>query len=148
MIIESYQEQRELEKDVPTGANFATIGTVYEDGVTLIFEQGGKESVKHYSVNRSIVFRPGDLVKLFYASGTYVAEYPIGKPITELHADTATTATTAETAQKADSADVAMGLKSNDDANDSIRLTYNPSKRVFAALSSKYTSTWTDLATK
>jgi len=143
-MIESYQEQRELEKDVPTGANFATIGTVYEDGVTLIFEQGGKESVKHYSVNRSIVFKQGDLVKVLYASGTYVVEYPIGKPITALHADTATSA---ETAQKADSAGVAMGLQSNDDDADSIRLTYNPSKKVFAALSNKHTSTWVNLAT-
>ena len=73
--------------------SFATIGTVYADGVTLIFD-GEAESTKRYKVNTSIVFTAGNRVKVAADSGTYVVEYIVGSPITTLHADTATSAQT------------------------------------------------------
>jgi len=59
---------------------FATIGTVYADGVTLIFD-GEAESTKHYKVNTSITFTAGKRVKVTAISGTYVVDYIVGNPI-------------------------------------------------------------------
>ena len=59
---------------------FATIGTVYEDGVSLIFDGTETESQKHYKVNTSVVFKTGDRVKILPYSGTYVVEYVVGNP--------------------------------------------------------------------
>jgi hypothetical protein len=58
---------------------FATITGVFDDGVTLLFDDG-TESTKHYKVNRAVIFGIGDRVKVQAASGTYVVEYPIGNP--------------------------------------------------------------------
>lgn len=60
---------------------FATVGTVYEDGVSLIFDGVEEESQKHYKVNTSIVFQPGDRVKILPYNGTYVVEYVVGSPL-------------------------------------------------------------------
>lgn len=173
-MIGSYQEQRALdeEREEPEGASFAYIGTVYRDGVTLVWEQTKPESRKRYKVNRSIVFHAGDYVRVLRDSGTYVVEYPVGEPIFELIADKAavaskaltadraaladkaTTAATADNATKAAMADtaatayVAEGLESNDNTKDRIRLTFNQSKSTFAVLSEIYTSTWRDFAQK
>jgi hypothetical protein len=57
--------------------NFATIIAVYDDGVTLRFDDG-TESTKHYKTNSSITFTAGQRVKIFQAAGTIVVEYPIG----------------------------------------------------------------------
>lgn len=60
--------------------NFATIGDVYADGVSLIFDGATEPSDKHYLVNTSIVFHAGDRVKIAKDAGTYVCEYVVGAP--------------------------------------------------------------------
>ena len=59
---------------------FATIGSVYADGVTLIFDGEASASTKRYLVNTSIKFKSGDRVKILPDSGTYVVEYVVGSP--------------------------------------------------------------------
>lgn len=61
--------------------NFATIGEIFEDGVSLIFDGQDAATEKHYKVNTSIVFKAGDRVKIFPDSGTYVVEYVVGSPL-------------------------------------------------------------------
>ena len=58
--------------------NFATIKAVYDDGVTLAFDDGS-ESQKHYKVNGGVVFNAGDRVRILEDNGTYVVEYGNGK---------------------------------------------------------------------
>lgn len=60
--------------------NFATIGEVFDDGVSLIFDGQDAATEKHYKVNTSVVFNPGDRVKIFADSGTFVVEYVVGYP--------------------------------------------------------------------
>ena len=71
--------------------NFATIKAVYDDGVTLAFDDGS-ESQKHYKVNSGVVFNAGDRVRILEDSGTYVVEYVVGRPIKAINAGTASTA--------------------------------------------------------
>lgn len=61
-------------------SHFATVGAVYADGLSLIFDGQGTPSKKHYKCNAAITFSPGDRVKIFAVSGTYVVEYPVGNP--------------------------------------------------------------------
>lgn len=88
-MIETYQEQVALEVTEPVDASFATIGTVHEDGVTLIFDGEAEATAKHYKCNASAVFAAGDRVRIIKDSGTYIVEYPIGAPKTALVADEA-----------------------------------------------------------
>lgn len=60
--------------------SFATIGAVYTDGVSLIFDGETAATQKHYLCNTSVSFKAGDRVKIFAASGTYIVEYAIGPP--------------------------------------------------------------------
>lgn len=60
--------------------HFATIGEIFEDGVSLIFDGQDTATEKHYKVNTSIVFQNGDRVKILADSGTYVVEYVVGSP--------------------------------------------------------------------
>ncbi|HMM32270.1 MAG TPA: hypothetical protein PKB13_10890 [Clostridia bacterium] len=100
-MIKTYQEQRALERAEPVNASFATIGTVYADGVSLIFDGETEPSVKHYKVNRMAVFRAGDRVRIAADSGTYVVEYPVGNPISaSTIANLSTGASTATTVAK------------------------------------------------
>ena len=71
--------------------NFATIKAVYDDGVTLSFDDGS-ESQKHYKVNSGVVFNAGDRVRILEDNGTYVVEYVVGRPIKAINAGTASTA--------------------------------------------------------
>ena len=71
--------------------NFATIKAVYDDGVTLAFDDGS-ESQKHYRVNSGVVFNAGDRVRILEDNGTYVVEYVVGRPIKAINAGTASTA--------------------------------------------------------
>lgn len=59
---------------------FATIGAVYSDGVTLIFDGQEAATEKHYKCNTAILFHAGDRVKIASDSGTYVVEYIVGSP--------------------------------------------------------------------
>ena len=74
--------------------NFATIKAVYDDGVTLSFDDGS-ESQKHYKVNSGVVFNAGDRVRILEDNGTYVVEYVVGRPIKAINAGTASTADSA-----------------------------------------------------
>lgn len=59
---------------------FATVGAVYDDGVTLIFDGQEAATEKHYKCNTAILFHAGDRVKIVSDSGTYVVEYIVGNP--------------------------------------------------------------------
>lgn len=83
-MIGSYQEEQALAPKEPASASFATIGAVYTDGVTLIFDGTEVASTKRYKVNRSAAFAAGDRVKITRDSGTYVVEYPVGNPVSEV----------------------------------------------------------------
>ena len=61
-------------------AQLATIGAVYEDGVTLIFDGQETATEKHYKCNTSVSFAAGDRVKVASISGSYVVEYVVGAP--------------------------------------------------------------------
>lgn len=69
-----YQTQKQYENERKETAvhTFAQVGTVYSDGVTLIFAGQTAESTKHYPANKDVAFSAGDKVLLFKASGTYV----------------------------------------------------------------------------
>lgn len=58
----------------------ATIGAVYSDGVSLIFDGESAATEKHYKTNTAIIFAAGDRVKIAELSGTYVVEYIVGAP--------------------------------------------------------------------
>ena len=60
--------------------NFATIGGLHEDGVSLIFDGESEPTQKHYLCNIAVDFAPGDRVKIIADSGTYVVEYVVGPP--------------------------------------------------------------------
>ena len=60
--------------------NFATVGAVYDDGLSLIFDGQGTETEKHYKCNTAVSFKAGDRVKIMQDSGTYVVEYVVGVP--------------------------------------------------------------------
>lgn len=62
--------------------NFATVGAVYADGLSLIFPGESAASAKHYKCNSAIAFSAGQRVKVFWDSGTCVVEYPVGDPQT------------------------------------------------------------------
>jgi hypothetical protein len=90
-MIENYQEEeaiKEAEAE-PADQNFATIGAVYEDGVSLIFDGTEAATDKHYKVNTAIVFKAADRVRIIKDSGTYIVEYAIGAPLMASYADTA-----------------------------------------------------------
>ena len=74
-------EDAQAEEEQSAPVSFATIGAVYQDGVSLIFDGTEEESEKHYKCNTSVPFRSGDRVKLAADSGTYVAEYVVGAPM-------------------------------------------------------------------
>lgn len=60
--------------------NFATIGAVYADGVTLIFDGETDPTEKHYLCNADVLFSAGDRVRIIEDSGTYIVEYVVGTP--------------------------------------------------------------------
>lgn len=59
---------------------FATVGEVYADGLSLIFDGETEPTEKHYLCNTSVYFQAGDRVRLAEDSGTYVVEYVVGPP--------------------------------------------------------------------
>lgn len=61
---------------------FAIVGGVYEDGLSLIFPGQTTASEKHYFCNTAIRFQAGQRVKVIQDSGTWVVEYPVGYPQT------------------------------------------------------------------
>lgn len=72
--------QTQTPKEQPPIYNFATVGNVYDDGLSLIFDGQENETEKHYKCNTSVFFKAGDRVKILQDSGTYVVEYVVGSP--------------------------------------------------------------------
>lgn len=58
----------------------ATVGAVYDDGLSLILEGQTEATTKHYRCNTSVKFAAGDRVKVARISGSYVVEYVVGPP--------------------------------------------------------------------
>ena len=56
----------------------ATVGGVYSDGLTLIFDGQTQSTAKRYKRNTAVTFTPGQRVKVAKISGTYIVEYPVG----------------------------------------------------------------------
>ena len=104
MILETYQEQQAIVQPDPPGQSFATVGTVYEDGIALIFNGAETESLKHYKCNAAVRFAAGQRVRIIEDSGTYVVEYPVGAPAQSIYADSAARAAYASEAGYAESA--------------------------------------------
>lgn len=104
MILETYQEQQAVVQPDPPGQSFATVGTVYEDGIALIFNGAETESLKHYKCNTAVRFTAGQRVRIIEDSGTYVVEYPVGAPAQSIYADSAARAAYASEAGYAESA--------------------------------------------
>ena len=69
----------EAEETTPE-CNFATVGAVHEDGLSLIFDGQEAASEKHYKCNTAVRFTAGDRVRILKDSGTYVVEYVVGSP--------------------------------------------------------------------
>ncbi len=79
-------ELAEAAPDEEIVRNFATIGAVYEDGVSLIFDGETEPTEKHYLCNTNVYFSPGDRVRILADAGTYIVEYVVGPPRqTQLH---------------------------------------------------------------
>lgn len=89
--------------------NFATVGAVYADGLSLIFDGEAAPSEKHYRCNTSIFFQPGDRVRIFKDSGTYVVEYVVGAPMQEQIAGLPGGGTKGQVLTKTDAEDFAAG---------------------------------------
>lgn len=109
----------------PADAAFATIGQVYGDGVSLIFDGQDEATQKHYKCNRFGKFSAGDRVKIIRDSNTYVVEYPVGAPKTSLSADYATSAGSATSATTATRATHAMRLADNGSTTAYILIAYS-----------------------
>ena len=58
----------------------ATVGAVYDDGLSLILEGQTEATTKHYKCNTSATFAAGDRVKVARISGSYIVEYVVGPP--------------------------------------------------------------------
>ena len=58
----------------------ATVGAVYDDGLSIILEGQTEATTKHYRCNTSVKFAAGDRVKVVRISGSYVVEYVVGPP--------------------------------------------------------------------
>lgn len=115
-MIENYQQQAAAMPEEPPEQSFATVAAVYADGISLKFDGSAVPSAKHYKCNAAIKFEAGQRVRIIKDSGTYVVEYPVGVPLTKLHADTADSATAATTT---------AGIKNTETAYADIELRMN-----------------------
>lgn len=80
-MIPGLSKQKEAKASAPS-FDLATVGAVYSDGLSLIFDGSTSASQKHYKCNTSISFKAGDRVKISKISGSYVVDYVVGSPKT------------------------------------------------------------------
>lgn len=73
--------EEETQQAEPIIRNFATVGAVYADGVSLIFDGETEPTQKHYLCNTMMYCKAGDRVKIVEDSGTYIVEYVVGAPL-------------------------------------------------------------------
>lgn len=104
-MVENYQQEQTLKEPETPNYTFATIGQIYDDGMSLIFPGAEGPSEKHYKANLYCKFEAGQRVYIAKDSGTYVVLFPVG--ISGSKQIVSDKATTAETAGKADSANTA-----------------------------------------
>lgn len=83
LIVEQSEEVAE-ESEKETTIELATIVEVLNDGVTLTIDGNDSASSKHYKANTGIRFKAGDRVIISKTSGSYVVEFPIGSPNSNL----------------------------------------------------------------
>lgn len=104
-------EEKSVELEAEEVNTFATVGEVFEDGVSLIFDAQQEEgaSEKHYRCNAGIKIAPGDRVKLLKDSGTYVVEYVVGAPNSDLEIPSG--GSSGQVLMKTGSADTAYGWR-------------------------------------
>ena len=93
----------------PLVRSFATIGAVYADGVSLIFDGEDEPTEKHYLCNTNVYFSAGDRVRILEDSGTYIVEYVVGAPRQTQLAGLPAGGTTGQTLAKTSDADFAAG---------------------------------------
>ena len=79
-MIDGISEVLDTQGEQPIDARIATVGEVYEDGLSLIFDGQETATEKHYKCNTSVTFKAGDRVKVARISGSYVVEYVVGAP--------------------------------------------------------------------
>lgn len=110
-MVENYQQEQTLKEPETPNYTFATIGQIYDDGMSLIFPGAEGPSEKHYKANLYCKFKAGQRVYIAKDSGTYVVLFPVGvsgsESVVSDSAKTAETATKANTATSANSATTA-----------------------------------------
>ena len=79
-MIDGITDDVAVEEATTQDAQLATVGEVYSDGLTLIFDGQSEATQKHYKCNTAVSFSAGDRVKVAKISGSYVVEYVIGAP--------------------------------------------------------------------
>lgn len=79
MDYQETMEEEQLEDEGPE-QTFATVGAVYSDGVSLLFDGADEPTTKHYKVNQIVKFQAGNRVYVVKDSGTYVVICPVGSP--------------------------------------------------------------------
>lgn len=78
-IIETYQEEQErLAAPEMPGMAFATVVSVNEDGLELLFDGEEEASTKRYPCNVGVKFEAGQRALLMKVNGSYVALCPVG----------------------------------------------------------------------
>lgn len=85
--LEQIIEQSEIveeEASKETTVQLATISTIESDGVTITLDGNDDATDKHYKANTGILFKVGDRVKVVKESGSYIVEYPVGVPNSNL----------------------------------------------------------------
>lgn len=131
-MVENYQQEQELKEPESSSYSFATIGSVYEDGISLIFPGSTSPSEKHYKANLYCKFEAGQRVYIAKDSGTYVVLFPVG--ISGSKQVVSDSAKTAETATKADKANTAGSANTANQANSSKKLTTSRSITLSGAV--------------
>ena len=77
-IIESYQEEKSLEKTPEPTIALATVSTNGNDGVSVVFDGESEASTKKYPKNITARLAVGDRVLMQKINGNYVALCPLG----------------------------------------------------------------------
>lgn len=79
-MFDNYQEQQAMEPQKALPYSFATVGAVYEDGLSLIWPGETEPTQKHYKCNEVCMFIPGARVFVAKDGGSYIVLFPVGNP--------------------------------------------------------------------
>lgn len=78
MILKTYQQIESYRIPKTQTSQYATISGVYDDGVSLLFDNAAEGSIKHYPINKNLEVSIGDRVKIEKAGGSYIVAYALG----------------------------------------------------------------------